>query len=548
MNHHVEPHRGYLPMLLLCLCFCVSVVSAGFAFSPDLSHLADRDRLEALQRDAFNYAIEHADPESGLIYETSLQTDPRPIAVGGSGFGAAAIVVAAERGWIERGAAVERLLRMTLFLRDKTERGRYHGAFPHWLDGKTGKAIPFGPKDEHADIVETSLLMQGLLIARSYFDRAGPEAELRSVITELWEDVDWNHYTNGEENGLYWHWDPERGFHHGMKVQGYNECLITYVLAMASPTHPISRKAYEYWHGGDGYSIRDVYGYRLEAAPEGGGPLFLAQYSFIGIDPRRIADAKVRDGYFVRSVKQALSNRAYCLYYAPDENGYGLDFWGLTAGSTGKGYRASAPGEDHGVMTPTAALASLPFTPGQSLAVLRRLRDGMGETVWGDCGPYDGVSQRDGWISDEYLAINQLPIVGMAENYRSGLLWNLFMSDADVRAGLERAGLRPPDFDSGFPEAVVSVVKKDGRYVIGAHEAERHPDSGLYRIPFWTENDGQVRFSFLDEAGREVFSKNMEAEEGRNEFAFAPFSPANGKMLLVMKIDGREHSLPVRLL
>lgn len=557
MNQPFHSRRALpLAALLLCCGIVLSTMPRSLAFTPDNSHLRDREHIEALQRDAFRYAIEHADPESGLVFESSYHVNPLPIAVGGTGFGVAAIVVAAERGWLPRQEAAERVLRMSRFLRDRTERASYHGAFPHWLDPKTGQTVPFGPRDKGADIVETSLLMQGLLIARSYFDRDGDEAELRRVVTELWEDVDWNHFAGGSEEGLYWHWDPDRGFHHGMKVQGFNECLVTYVLAMSSPTHPITRKTFDYWLDGENYRTRDVFGYRVEGAPEGGGPLFLTQYSFIGIDPSRIADRRVEDGYFIRAVKQTLSNRNYCLHHAPDGNGYGEDFWGLTAGLTDKGYRANSPTEDFGVLTPTAALSSLPFTPAQSLAVLRRLRDAAGDgKTWGEFGPYDGMrADADGrtkWVAREYLAINQLPMVAMAENYRSGLMWRLFMSDADIAAGLERAGLRPPALPDGFPEAVpTKIPDADGGYVALAHEAARHPDSGLYRIPFRLSDGGAATFVFRNNRGAEIHRERIPVQPGANVLAFAPFAGSgDGVLTLVMRPDsGGEHSLPVRLL
>ncbi len=251
--------------------------SHAATYTPDKEYLQDRALLEKLQRDAFNYMWEGGDPVSGMAYEATFQWEIRPVAVGGTGFGIAAIVAAADRGWITREEALSRILKISLYLRDKTPRGEMHGAFPHWLNSTTGKVWEFGHNDGGADLVETSLLMQGLLIARAYFNGPGAEEELRGIITGLWEGVDWNWFTNGEENGLYWQWDKRVGFNPALKILGYNECLITYVLAIASPTHPISRKSYEYWMSGDKYQPADAYGYRIEACPPGGGPLFLAQ-------------------------------------------------------------------------------------------------------------------------------------------------------------------------------------------------------------------------------------------------------------------------------
>ena len=537
-----------IALVTLTLCLLTTAHSALAAYVPDTDYLQDRELLDTLQREAFKYMWEDADPHSGMAYEGTWQSDTRPVAVGGTGFGVAALVAATDRGWITREEAVGRLMKITLFLRDKTPRDRLKGAFPHWLDGATGQAIKFGKGDEDADIVETSLLMQGLLIARAYFNGPGVEAELRTVITELWEGVDWNWFTNNEESGLYWHWSPKRGFRMGLKILGYNECLITYVLAASSPTHPISRKAYDYWTSGKGYRPKEVYGYKVEAALPGAGPLFLAHYSFIGLDPRRMADAFVPGGYFVRNVKHTLSNRSYCLFNAPAKNRYDADFWGLTAGHIKDGYAASEPANDKGVVTPTAALSSMPYTPCYSMQVLRHLAGRLRDKIWGPYGPYDGISLRDNWASTDYLAIDQLPIVCMVENYRSGLLWRLLMSDPDIRAGLDKAGIAEPNFSEGFPEAVVTVKRDGKRYAPDAHDLCRHPDTGRYILPYFTEEAGEAVFIFKDEDGREAFSIRQEAAKGRNRLVFAPFRrPDDSIFTLTMRTARGEYNLPLRL-
>lgn len=549
MEHTLPVFRPFFSFFLVILCLSLPVNGgiASAAYAPDTGYLLDRERLDTLQRDAFKYMWDDADPLSGMVYE-GWQNDVRPLAVGGTGFGIAAMVAATDRGWITREEAVQRLMKIALFLRDKTPRAELKGAFPHWLDSATGEAIRFGKEDEGVDLVETSLLMQGLLIARAYFNGPGVETELRAIITGLWEDVDWNWFTNKEENGLYWHWSPKRGFRMGLKILGYNECLITYVLAASSPTHPISRKAYNYWTSGKGYRPKDAYGYKIEASLPGAGPLFLAHYSFIGLDPRRMADKFVPGGYFVRNVKQTLSNRGYCLFHAPAKNRYAADFWGLTAGLTPGGYAASDPANDSGTVTLTAALASMPYTPHYSMQVLQNIAGRLRDKIWGPCGPYDGISLRDNWASNEYIAINQLPIVCMVENYRSGLLWRLLMSDPEIRAGLEKAGITEPVFDEGFPEAVVTMVRDGTRYVPLAHDLRRHPDTGRYTLPYYTAEAGDVDFLFRDENGREIFCLRQEAAKGRNALAFPPFMAPDGSVLtLIMRTGRGEHSLPLRL-
>lgn len=532
----------------LLLAFPDPAHSAGMTFMPDNDYLADREALERLQKDAFLYMWEDSEPNSGMAYEGTFGWEIRPVAVGGTGFGIASLVVAADRGWITREQAVQRLMQIVTFLRDKTPRDALHGAFPHWIDGATGKAVLFDKGDQDADIVETSLLVQGLLIARAYFNGPGTEETLRDIITKLWEDVDWDWFTNKENKGIYWHWSPEQGFRKGLKILGYNECLITYVLAISSPTHPISRKAYDYWTSGKGYRPKDVYGYRIEASLPGAGPLFLAHYSFIGLDPRRMADAFVPNGYFVRNVQHTLSNRGYCIYYAPAKNRYSEGLWGLTAGQIKDGYAASEPANDKGVITPTAALASMPYTPHYSLQVLNNLYGRLRDKIWGPYGPYDGISLRDDWVSDRYLAIDQLPIVCMTENYRSGLLWRLLMSDPEIRAGLEKAGIAEPEHAEGFPEIVVPLKRDGKRNVPDAVDLRRHPDSGQYQLPFVMTDAGTSVFVITDRDGIERLNMSMEAAKGRNALRFAQFMrPSSEVLTLTMRTERGEYILPLRL-
>ena len=537
------------PLAILTFLFFMAAVPAP-AFSPDDDYLRDREALDELQHSAFLYFWEEGDPHSGMAYEADFGWEKRPVAVGGTGFGVAALVVAADRGWVTRNESVARLLKIVRFLRDEASPPEMRGAYPHWLDGDNGKPLTFDTDDNGADIVETSLLMQGLLIARAYFNGPGHEAELREIITGLWEKVDWNWFTNNEDNGLYWHWSPEKGYL-GLKILGFNECLITYVLAAGSPTSPISRKAYDYWTSGKGYRPKEVYGYRVEAALPGAGPLFLTHYSFIGLDPRLLSDKYVPEGYYLRNVKHVLSNRGYCLQNAPAQNRYAADFWGLTASQVLKGgYAVSEPNNDTGTVAPTGALSSIVYTPHYSLEVLNYLRGRLRERVWGRFGPYDAINIRDDWVSPHVLAIDQLPMVSLVENYRSGLLWSLLMSDPDVRAGLEKAGLKPPQLKTGFPEAVVTLDKAGKKYVPDAFEIRRHPNSGLYEVPFWSETPGRITFAINDASGGPPLARfEVEAGPGRNKLTFPQFKRVNGERLTLTMAgpDGKEQTLPLRL-
>ncbi len=542
--------RFRLPLSVVLSFFLSLTVSAFTSDTNDPDILRDRALLDRTGRETFMYFWEGGCPVSGLAYEANYDWPVKPVTTGGSGFGIAAIPAAVERGWIDRDAAVDRLDRITRFLHDKTDRKRLRGAFPHWLDGATGATLPFGPRDAGADLVETSFLMQGLLIARSYLDRPA-EAALRERITALWEAVEWDHFADPADGGLFWHWDPDDGFHHGLKIQGYNECLVTYVLAAASPTHPVDSRSYRFWASSPEYFSRVLGPYVVEAAPPCGGPLFLSHYSFVGLDPRRLSDDKVSLGFFIRNTKQALSNRDYCLYDAPVRNGYTEDFWGLTASQTMTGYSAGDPCNDGGTIAPTAAVSSFPYTPAFSFDVLENLAGPLASRAWGRYGPFDALSRRDNWVSEHYLAIDQLPMACMIENYRSGLLWRLFMGDADVGRGLAVCGLREPDLPPGFPEAVVPFRRDGDTPVRDAYTVRRHPDSGLYEIPFWTIAAGPVRFTLRRDDGVAVLDETVAAPGRRGLFRFPRFphhAAATGEVF-TLEMNGPEgaFSLPVRL-
>ena len=519
----------------------------GGVFQPDQSYLKDRELLDKLQHDAFDYMWTYAHPVSGLALERNTGKDT-PVTTGGSGFGIAAIVVGVERGWISRDEAVMRLTKIVNFLKDKTERKKLHGAFPHWLNGETGETIAFSPKDDGADIVETSFLIEGLLVARAYFNGTGAEEILRNNITEIWRDMDWNWFTQGENNGLYWHWSPRYGFEMNMKIQGFNECMVTYVLAASSPTYPISRASYNYWTSGSGYMDRTYNGYPIQAAMPYTGPLFFVHYSFIGMNPQQMADDFVTRGYWVRNVTQTLINRAYCLETAPKANRYSPVYWGLTASDIQGGYTASAPDNDHATVAPTAALSSMPYTPQYSMQVLWNIYNNYRQKMWGLYGPYDAFSLRNDWFANSYLAIDQLPIPCMVENYRSGLLWKLFMSDNDVQKGFTVVGLHKPSFTTGFPEVVVTLQEAHGKYVEDAYDIRRHPDTGLYQIPYYVEQPGKIVFTITNHDGVIVRTMEEQAAKGNNLLAFPQFvRPGDDIYMLTLSAIGKEYKIPIRM-
>jgi hypothetical protein len=328
-------------------------------------------------------------------------------------------------------------LKIVDFLQNKAV--KYHGAFPHWLNGTNGQTIAFSTYDNGADLVETAFMMEGLLTLRSYFDGSdATETAIRSGVTALWEAVEWDWFTQGGQKVLYWHWSANYGWKMNMKIQGWNEALIAYVLAASSPTHGISKEVYDKGWAANAKNGKAFYNITLPLGPNFGGPLFFTHYSFIGLDPRNLRDAYAN--YWEQNVAHSRINHAYCAANPKNYYGYSDVCWGLTASDYSGGYTASSPTNDTGTIAPTAAISSIPYTPEESLAALEYFYYKLGSRIWGIYGFLDAFSLEDKWFARSYIAIDQGPIVCMIENYRSGLLWNTFMKDPDVRRGLSALG------------------------------------------------------------------------------------------------------------
>jgi hypothetical protein len=412
-----------------------------------IQKLSDDSLLTLIQRQTFQYFWDGTEPNSGMACErihtdgNYPENDQRVVTSGGSGFGVMSIVVGMDRGFITREAGVERLAKIASFL-EKAD--RFHGAWPHWLHGETGKVKPFGTKDNGGDIVETAYLVQGLICVKNYLKQDVPaEKELADKIAKLCNEVEWSWYQNGKPV-LYWHWSPNYNWEMNFAIEGYNECLIAYILGASSPTYPLSSEAYHKCWARDGgiNSETTKYGYNLKlkhnGAAEYGGPLFWAHYSYLGLDPRNLKDKYA--SYWDENRNQVLIDYNYCVENPKKFKGYGPDCWGLTASYSVKGYDAHQPANDKGVITPTAALSSFPYTPEESMRAARYFYEKMGDQLWGKYGFYDAFSETENWCPPHYLAIDQGPIVVMIENYRSQLLWKLFMQDKDVQAGLTKLG------------------------------------------------------------------------------------------------------------
>ncbi|MGZ3951361.1 MAG: glucoamylase family protein [Flavisolibacter sp.] len=468
----------FICLLLSVSSLCAQTSTKGkYGDGPDsiapvgiIKNLTDDQLLEVVQRQTFRFFWHGAHPVSGLALErdntvkaeyywdyineawgepnfshSSFGTDAG--AIGGTGFGIMSTIVAVSRGWIGRDTAVRRLIKIADFL---AHADCYHGIYPHFMNGRTGKVIPFDRLDDAADLVETSYLLMGFLCAREYFNKDVPrEKYLRNRISSMWTVANWNWHTKGE-NKLYWHWSPNNGFDMNFPVWGWNECLITYIMSASSPNHSISKGVYDgTWVGSAGFKNgKEYYGYKLPLGnydKDKGGPLFFEQYTFQGVDPKGLTDSLGND-YFMQGKNHTLINRAYCIENPKKYKGYSVTCWGLTAGDSYKGYVAHSPENDLGVIQPTAAISSMPYTPKESMEALRYFYYSLGDKLWSKYGFVDGFSIHHNWYAKSHLAIDQGPIVTMIENYRTALLWKLFMNIPDIQKGMKKLGFNSPYF------------------------------------------------------------------------------------------------------
>lgn len=457
---------------ILTLAFAMIIASSCKSSSTTTTEnvISDEAMLDSVQRRTFNYFWDGAEPISGMARERYNvdgkypQNDMNIVTSGGSGFGIMAILSGIDRGYITRKEGLDRMIRIVDFL-EKAD--SFHGAFPHWWNGETGKVKPFSKKDDGGDLVETAFLIQGLLAVHQYYINGNAEEQLVAKrIDQIWKSVEWDWYRN-KQDILYWHWSSQYNWDMNFGVRGYNECLIMYILAASSPTHSIPAEVYNNGWAQKGAikAPHEVQGYKLnmhyQVQPV--GPLFWAHYSFLGLDPNGLKDKCAN--YFEEMKNYTLINRAYCIRNPKGYKGYAEDCWGLTASYSPRGYAAHSPveGRDHGVISPTAALSSIVYTPEESMQVMRNLYH-KSDTLMGKYGFYDAFSETEDWYPKAYLAIDQGPIAVMIENYRSQLLWRLFMSHPDVKNGLKKLGfeykqVRAQNIDDNF--YVVLPEKKE---------------------------------------------------------------------------------------
>ena len=408
--------------------------------------ISDEELLDLTQKETFKYFWDFAESNSGAARERYIPGNPSQdqnvVTTGGTGFGLMSIIVGIERQFISRSEGVERFSQIMGFLENAD---RFHGAWPHWINGATGNVIPFSPEDDGADLVETAFLAQGLITVGEYLkDGSAEEKELSKKAFALIDGIEWNWFTQSEDV-LYWHWSPNSGFSINLQLKGYNETLIAYVLAASSADFGIEKSVYDtgWASNGEIQVANSAYGYPLilrhAGAEQNGGPLFWAHYSYLGLNPTNLVSPYAT--YWDVNVNHTLINYLYCVENPLGYTDYGENLWGLTASYSRNadgslGYNAHRPGNDTGVISPTAAIGSIPYAPEKSLAAMHyfyRNRD----KLLGPAGFYDAFSPQYDWVAEAYLAIDQGPEIIMIENYRTGLLWNLFMQNEQVKAGLD---------------------------------------------------------------------------------------------------------------
>lgn len=418
------------------------VFATALDSSRKFTAITDAELLTKVQQQTFRYFWDFAHPKSGLAREGSKHA-ANIVTSGGSGFGIMAILVAIERGFITRSQGFQRMQTIVAFLKNTAQ--NFHGVYPHWLDGATGATIPFSTNDNGADLVETSFLMQGLITVRQYFNGADAlETALRSDINTIINRVEWNWFQQNNQNVLYWHWSPDKAWVMNHKIQGWNECFITYILAASSANYSITKAVYDQGWARNGAikNGKQFYGITLPLGEDYGGPMFFEHYSFLGLNPTNLSDnyAVYKD----QAKNHALINYNYCKANPKQWYGYSDSVWGLTASNIRNGYTASSPTNDQGFIAPTAALSSMPFTPDESMAALKFYYYVLGDKIFKEYGFTDAFSldvlRNGAWFDDAFLAIDQGPIIVMIENYRTGLLWNLFMSAPEVKTGLQKLG------------------------------------------------------------------------------------------------------------
>ena len=472
-----------------------------------------------IERRTFQFFWDTTNEVNGL---TPDRYPSRPFSsIASVGFALTAYPIGIENNWVSRNQAVDRTLLTLKFFRDmpqgpqRTGKGAYKGFYYHFLDMQKGERYNSWVE---LSSVDTSLLMMGALFAQSYYDRDEPrEKEIREIAEELYRRVDWN-WLQQNKPLVSMGWFPESGFikHDWM---GYNEAMLLYVLALGSPTHPVSPDAWQVW----ARTYNDDWGVYQGQEFLAFGPMFGHQYSHVWIDFRGIQDDFMRErgmDYFENSRRATLAQRAYAIDNPMKWKDYGENVWGLTASDgpqqTVQEFRGeqrefrhySARGAglrenfDDGTIAPTAAIASLPFAPEIVIPATLEMHERYGEYIYSSYGFLDSFNRSfdfdiplktgrlvpgEGWVASDYIGIDQGPILAMIANYRNGFVWEVMKKNPHIRTGLERAGFKggwlTPEGEPTPVQAPADPKAAAARALGSAESRGSNPDSQKQAAP-----------------------------------------------------------------
>ena len=412
---------------LTCVAYGSALLQARKQKPVEISK-ADDAFLEDLSRRSFQFFIDQADPKTGLVRDR-VQTSGAPVneiaSTAATGFGLTALTIGAERKWISRSEAKERIRTTLRFLSGLTNE---HGWFYHFVDVKDGTR----QWKSEASSIDTALLLAGVLTARQYFSE---DAEIKSLASKLYERVDFKWMLDGHPTLLSMGWRPENGFIKH-RWDHYCELAILYVLGISSPTNALAPSSWYAWR-------RDwmTYGqYRYVSNPD---PLFVHQFSHAWIDFRGFRERRSPNiDYFENSIIATRAHRQFCLDLAKEFPGYSENIWGITASDSAKGYVAWGGPPRHkaidGTVVPCAAAGSLMFTPDISIPALREMHAKFGDKIYGKYGFVDAFNPNNGWVNRDVIGIDIGITLLSAENLRSGHVWRWFMKNAEIGKTLEK--------------------------------------------------------------------------------------------------------------
>ncbi|MFN7948512.1 MAG: glucoamylase family protein [Blastocatellia bacterium] len=428
---------------VIWLATIVALLLAGFPHGQIVAQASghrlsrqDEAFLEDLSRRSFRYFQEQSDPHTGLVLDRARtdgsehdEAHRNTASIAATGFGLTGWCIAAERGWVSRQQARERVRATLKFFAEKAP--HEHGWFYHWMNWRTGERVW---KSELSSI-DTALLMGGVLTARQYFR---DDAEIPRLATKIYERIDFNWMRNGHPFLLSMGWHPESGF---LKSywDHYCELMILYILGIGSPTHPLPPESWYAWR-------RDEMKYKGYEYIGWHDPLFVHQFSHAWIDFRGRRDNRAPfTDWFENSVIATRAQKAFCLDLAKEFPGYTENIWGITASDSAKGYVAWYGPPRHpaidGTVVPCAAGGSLMFTPDITLPALRAMKQQFGDKIYGRYSFTDAFNPNNGWINPDVIGIDLGITLLSAENLRSGNIWKWFGRNAEIERGLQLAGV-----------------------------------------------------------------------------------------------------------